>query len=1035
MAKRRKGKKVDKIDFEPHHEETPTEGEEVEEEPSGETDEEDLKETVEIDMEKMEMTEENLKTQKRVASLEENLEELSEKVADLREEQDEILRRISMSVGDSQLAMKSSEQAMKEIKQQKKKNKKMAEEIEEKLGAFSQRLEESTQFVDQIKNLSETLNNLEERLSTLEDLPDKLVEQKENLYEAIEKNSGELEQFREQVDEVMGKVDTALEKEANLENKVESLSYLEDRIQALEESLREDFLKKLEKVKEDLGDMEGIEQMKQTFDEFQETFHQKIESTEDRYEEIKGFLSTNLDSMEENFRGFREEFQQQLDAINERVGENVSERLASFEARISEIRQEIEPSLEALKEFSTEKMAEMEKKFDQYIEYFAEMELKMEKLKEGVHSEVDEKIQAVDEKIDQSVEEHLQKAKSQMDTFRENQQLEMEVFSEEIGKRISDIEEFRKQAEEALETIRQLESSSEENREKISDLSGKVESIVEEKLQTVESRLEEVRTRLEEQLTEKLEPLEAELHDISGDLDTKLDPIRQEVSSAKSYIEEELMKVKESWEKLDKTISDSEGAMEIAQKARESLERLEKEVNDSISRIDSLMTSIRENSIKTDANLEKINLTIKLIDEARERVKSIQTPPVTAAAAVAMPEAVAAGVPVLPEEMILTPTEILEPPDTSEMGFELDDLLQVMIKHEASDLHIKAGAPPTVRLEGELIPVGSQILTDKDCKNLILSAMSPALRKKLAQKQEVDFAYAIPEARFRVNAFLQKQSISAAFRLLWTDIPTIEELHLPPVLKKLCDYNNGLILVTGPAGCGKSTTLASMINYLNENKKLHIITIEDPIEFIHSDKMSIITQREIGTDTESFPVALKQALRQDPNVILIGEMRDPETIMTAVIAAETGHLVLSTLHTPNTIQAINRIIDVFSGDTQKQFRLLLANTLRGVVSQRLLNRADETGRIPAVEVMVVTHTISSLILEEKTNEIYQMMTQGDIEGMQTFTQHLTKLYEEGLITREEAMFHADQPTEFRLAIEGHTTGTSTMGEDNLMSWL
>ncbi|MCD4783542.1 MAG: type IV pilus twitching motility protein PilT [Candidatus Eremiobacteraeota bacterium] len=374
-------------------------------------------------------------------------------------------------------------------------------------------------------------------------------------------------------------------------------------------------------------------------------------------------------------------------------------------------------------------------------------------------------------------------------------------------------------------------------------------------------------------------------------------------------------------------------------------------------------------------------------------------------------------------------------PDTSELGFDLDDLLQVMIKHEASDLHLKSGSPPTVRMEGELIPVGSQILTDNDCKMLTLSAMNQHQRKQLAKRMEVDFAYAIPTARFRVNAFLQKQSVSASFRLLRTDIPTVEELNLPETLKKLCENNHGLILVTGPAGSGKSTTLASMINYINETKKMHIITIEDPIEFVHQDKMSIITQREVGTDTESFPVALKQALRQDPNVILIGEMRDPETIMTAVIAAETGHLVLSTLHTPNTIQAINRIIDVFSGDMQKQFRLLLSNTLRGVVSQRLLNRTDEGGRIPTVEVMVVTPTIASLMLEEKTNEIYTHMVQGGTEGMQTFTQSLTELFEKGLVSKEEAMYHADQPTEFRLSIEGHTTGGSIIQEDSLMSWL
>jgi twitching motility protein PilT len=227
-----------------------------------------------------------------------------------------------------------------------------------------------------------------------------------------------------------------------------------------------------------------------------------------------------------------------------------------------------------------------------------------------------------------------------------------------------------------------------------------------------------------------------------------------------------------------------------------------------------------------------------------------------------------------------------------------------------------------------------------------------------------------------------------------------------------------------------------MVDYINTNRKMHVITVEDPIEFYHKDKLSLITQREVGTDTSSFADALRQALRQDPNVIMVGEMRDPETIMTAVVAAETGHLVLSTLHTPNTVQAVDRIIDTFSGELQRQFRLLLSNSLKGVVSQRLLTRADEKGRVPATEVMVVTPTISSLILEGKTEEIYPYLQQGASDGMQTFTQSLLRLYEAGLINKEEALFHADQPTEFRLGSEGHSTATaSTMADDTLMNWL
>ncbi len=736
-----------------------------------------------------------------------------------------------------------------------------------------------------------------------------------------------------------------------------------------------------------------------------------------------------------------------------------------------------------------EKVAEIEGKIDLQSDTVAFMESSLGRLKAMVTEQVSGEIEDISRRLalleekagpmlEKSVqmEERFEVLETRIETGTENMQRELELLAEEIHSEQADLEKANERINSALE---KLQKKMEINRDK-------VKILVEEKLRTIEEkllslresatgdavsamedrinklekesgsslqldalkdqlekisresapakavailngRLEKLEKGLGGNILEKLEPMEETMKELTGTLDSKLDPLRQEIAQSKGYIEKELMKVKETWEKLDKSISDSEGAMEIALRAREALERIEKEVADAISRAEGLIASIGENSLRSESNLEKINLTIKLIDEARERVKAVQN--VSPGPGLISPSLSPT------EDLVFTPREILEDPDTSEIGFELDDLLRVMMKHEASDLHIKAGAPPTVRLEGELVPVGNQILSEEDCKKLVLSAMTPGLRQQLARRREVDLAYSIPEARFRVNAFLQKQSVSAAFRLLLTDIPNFEQLHMPDVMKKLCDYNNGLIIITGPAGSGKSTTLASMVNHINETRKLHVVTIEDPIEFIHQDKLSIITQREVGTDTNSFQNALKQSLRQDPNVIMIGEMRDPDTIMTAVLAAETGHMVLSSLHTPNTIQAINRIIDVFTGDIQKQFRLLLANNLRGVVSQRLLSRADGTGRIPAVEVMVVTPTIAGLILDERAGEIYDLMTQGGIEGMQTFTQSLMSLVDRGLVTREEALFHADQPTEFRLALEGHTSGGSSMQDDSLMSWL
>lgn len=358
--------------------------------------------------------------------------------------------------------------------------------------------------------------------------------------------------------------------------------------------------------------------------------------------------------------------------------------------------------------------------------------------------------------------------------------------------------------------------------------------------------------------------------------------------------------------------------------------------------------------------------------------------------------------------------QLVPPPG---LQFTLQDLLRTVIKNRASDLHLKPFAPPTVRLDGKLVPIGERPLTEEECHFLVLSALPPRKRLPLAQLREVDHAYVAFGIRFRLNAFWERGHLSAAFRMINSSVPRFAELGLPPVLERLAGLQDGLFLITGPAGSGKSTTLASVIDWINEHRRTHVVTIEDPIEFHHQDKTAYISQREVGTDTTSFVEALKQALRQDPNVIMLGEMRDSETIMTAITAAETGHLVLSTLHTPNTVQAIDRIIDSFSGQTQQQARLLLASCLRGIVSQKLLHRVDGKGRIPAVEVLINTSTIASHILDGQTHEIYQYIQRGESEGMQTFTQSLLALLDRGLISYQDATQVADRKTELRLASE------------------
>lgn len=371
------------------------------------------------------------------------------------------------------------------------------------------------------------------------------------------------------------------------------------------------------------------------------------------------------------------------------------------------------------------------------------------------------------------------------------------------------------------------------------------------------------------------------------------------------------------------------------------------------------------------------------------------------------------------------------------LGFQLNDLLQVMIKHQASDLHLKDGAPPTVRLEGELIPIGSEILSDVNCKYLIMSGVPKHLRRKIIKDKELDFAYAIPEARFRVHVFMQKGTVSASYRMIKTVIPSIETLHLPTSLKNLANLNSGLILVTGPAGSGKTVTLTSMIDYMNTNRKLHIVTIEDPIEYIHTDKLSLVTQREIGNDTISYLSAIKSSLREDPNVIMIGELADTETLMTAMTAAENGHLVLSSLYTPNAIQTITRLVDMIPEERKNQYRSMLSSTLKAVISQKLIPRADGDGRIPACEVLIVNQAISKLISAGKFDDIYPLIVEGKGEGMTTFSQSLNELADSGIISKDELYLHSDNSEDVAIAQEGGESNppASAIQDDVMMSWL
>jgi twitching motility protein PilT len=351
---------------------------------------------------------------------------------------------------------------------------------------------------------------------------------------------------------------------------------------------------------------------------------------------------------------------------------------------------------------------------------------------------------------------------------------------------------------------------------------------------------------------------------------------------------------------------------------------------------------------------------------------------------------------------------------------DMAEILKETLNRQASDLHLAVGVPPMVRMDGHLESLDYPVVTPNEARELIYSILSQDQRQKLETDWEVDLSYSLyGQARFRVNAYFQRGTLGAAFRLVPVSIKTIDELGLPKVLHSFCHKPRGFVLVTGPTGSGKSTTLAAIIDEINSTRADHIVTIEDPIEFLHQHKMCVVNQREVGTDTKAFPVALRSALRQDPDIILIGEMRDLETIQIALTAAETGHLVFATLHTQDCPQTIDRMIDVFPPFQQEQIRVQIAATLEGIVTQQLLPKASGQGRAAACEVLVTTPASRNLIREGKTHQLYTVMQTGGQLGMQTMNSSLAELVRRGEITRELALKRSSSPDDLeRLMLTG-----------------
>jgi twitching motility protein PilT len=364
---------------------------------------------------------------------------------------------------------------------------------------------------------------------------------------------------------------------------------------------------------------------------------------------------------------------------------------------------------------------------------------------------------------------------------------------------------------------------------------------------------------------------------------------------------------------------------------------------------------------------------------------------------------------------------------------ELDQILRAAIEANASDVMLKPGRPPGVRIHAELVPLpGAEELTHEDVQRAVDLILDDYHRKRFTNELQADLAYEAAEmGRFRVNVFRQRGDLSVVVRVIPNRIRSVSELNLPPVVERIADERRGLVLVTGTTGSGKSTTLAAMVDYINRTRRCHIITIEDPIEYAHNDQLAFINQREVGYDAVSFPAALKAAMRENPDVILVGEMRDLETIETAILAAETGHLVMSTLHTLDAPETITRVISVFPEHQRDQARLILASILRGIVSQRLIPRTNGAGMVPAAEVLVSTARVREYVADkEKLRDLREVIAQGHTTyGMQTFDQSLMALFRGGLISRDEALKNAANPGDFELKLRGIASTSDSRWED------
>lgn len=717
----------------------------------------------------------------------------------------------------------------------------------------------------------------------------------------------------------------------------------------------------------------------------------------------------------------------------------------SVEGRLSRIEVELE-DISLVGDTTSKEILKLQGRFERLSKDFDE-------IAEGASAEDLAQVQAsLDEMGERfkAVEEALETKSAEFTAGREETRIELQNLSAANGAAVEKIETLETSLGERLDALKE-EVSQASTFAKSEDFENyKIEQGV--ALETLEERIKTENEGLRSDFSSLKEELNSENEKNSLALEEKLE---EKSSSLKSEVEE----IKSSLDSLRESL---DGADQVADKLKTvyaDVEALQTRLDGYAPKFEDAIAKAEESQSEIDKHLSAIKMAMRLVEQLDERVRDIgkSAEAVTAAAANAVEAApqIAATVAqaasaaasaggVAPKAAISEPIEEEEPIPaiTENLGYDLDDILQVVISHRASDLHLQVGNTPTVRLSGDLVPVGDTKLAQDDTKALIYPAMTREQRREVKKGHEVSFAHVASDGtRFIVNAFLERGNLSANFHMLRTEVLDFDVLGLPPILKKLSLYQSGLIILTGPTGSGKSTTMASIVDYINNNRKCHIVTVEDPIEYYHKTVNSLITQREVGTDTQSFNDAINMAMRQDPDVLVISDIKDADTLMAATTAAEKGFLVIAAMNMPDTVQAVRRMLSTFTGETQRQFRLLLASCLRGVISQKLITRADDKGRVPAVEVLVVDMAVSDSILNDNLEGLAAYLQQGSVEGMQSFNQSMSALYSRGLIAKDEEQFHEEQPpvqdfsgVDAEIHLQEQPS-TEMNDNDTIMNWL